>query len=82
MSLALWFGEEWFARGDGFEVYSTLVARLSPWGRRDDGRLVVRSPLANANATPAEPGLPLTRSVGLRGFGFSSGSGAPMGRTP
>jgi hypothetical protein len=57
VGVSLWFGEEWFARGDGFEVYSTLVARLSPWGRRDDGRLVVRSPLANANATPAEPGL-------------------------
>ena len=55
--LALWFGEEWFARGDGFEVYSTLVARLSPWGRRDDGRLVLRSPLANASAAPREPGL-------------------------
>jgi hypothetical protein len=57
LGLALWFGEEWFARGDGFEVYSALLARLSPWGRRDDGRLVLRSPLANANATPAEPGL-------------------------
>ena len=55
--LALWFGEEWFARGDGFEVYSTLIARLSPWGRRDDGRLVLRSPLANASAAPAERGL-------------------------
>jgi hypothetical protein len=57
VGLALWFGEEWFARGDGFEAYSTLVARLSPWGRRDDGRLVLRNPLANATATPAEPGL-------------------------
>jgi hypothetical protein len=55
--LALWFGESWFARGEGFEVYSTLVARLSPWGRRDDGRLVLRNPLTNAIAAPAEPGL-------------------------
>ena len=55
--LALWFGEGWFARGDAFEVYSTLIARLSPWGRRDDGRLVLRSPLANASAAPREPGL-------------------------
>ena len=57
LTLALWFGEEWFARGDGFEVYSTLIARLSPWGRRDDGRLMLRSPLANASAAPSEPGL-------------------------
>ncbi|WP_104524710.1 hypothetical protein [Blastococcus atacamensis] len=55
--LALWFGPGWFAQGDGFEVYSTLIARLSPWGRRDDGRIVVRNPLANATATPETPGL-------------------------
>jgi hypothetical protein len=57
LGFAAWFGEEWFARGDGFEVYSTLIARLSPWGRRDDGRLVLRSPLANASAAPSAPGL-------------------------
>jgi hypothetical protein len=57
LSAAAWFGEEWFARGDAFEVYSSLVARLSPWARRDDGRLVLRNPLANANALPETPGL-------------------------
>jgi hypothetical protein len=57
LALALWFGEGWFARGDGFEVYSALLARVSPWRRRDDGRLVLRSPLANASAAPVEPGL-------------------------
>ena len=57
VGLSLWFGEEWFAHGDGFEAYSTLIARLSPWGRRDDGRLVLRNPLANAIATPSQPGL-------------------------
>jgi hypothetical protein len=57
LGLALRFGQEWFAHGDGFEVYSTLIARLSPWGRRTDGRLVLRNPLANATAVPAVPGL-------------------------
>jgi hypothetical protein len=57
LGLALWFGERWFAHGDGFEVCSTLIARLSPWGRRDDGRLALRNPLANATAMPAVPGL-------------------------
>jgi hypothetical protein len=57
LGLALRFGEEWFAHGDGFEVYSTLLGRLSPWGRREDGRLVVRNPLTNATAEPAVPGL-------------------------
>ena len=54
---ALWFGVGWFARGDGFEVYSTLIARLSPWGRREGGRLVLRNPLTNARTQPALPGL-------------------------
>jgi hypothetical protein len=57
LGLALWFGEGWFAAGDGFEAYSSLIARLSPWGRRGDGRLVFRSPLATAISTPARPGL-------------------------
>jgi hypothetical protein len=57
LAAAWWFGDGWFARGDGFEVYSTLLGRLSVWGRRDDGRLVLRSPLANAMAIPAERGL-------------------------
>jgi len=57
LALALWFGEDWFAHGDGFEVYSSLIARLSPWGRRDDGRLAVRSPLAGAISTPKVAGL-------------------------
>ena len=54
---ALWFGEGWFARGEGFEVYSTLIARMSPWGRRADGRIVLRNPLTNARTQPAVPGL-------------------------
>lgn len=54
---ALWFGPGWFARGEAFEVYSTLIAKVSPWGRRDDGRLVLRNPLSNARTAGAPPGL-------------------------
>jgi hypothetical protein len=54
---ALWFGPGWFARGDGFEVYSTLLGRLAPLGRRSDGRLVLRNPLDGAEGTPPLPGL-------------------------
>jgi hypothetical protein len=54
------FGSEWFARADPFEVYSTLVGRLSLLGRtgeQGDGPLVVRSPLGNLDGVPARPGL-------------------------
>ena len=54
---ALVFGPGWFARGDGFEVYSTLLGRLSPLGRRAEGRLVLRNPLDGAEGTPPLPGL-------------------------
>jgi hypothetical protein len=50
------FGNTFYARADPFEVYSSLVARVSVWGRRD-GVLLIRSPLANLDATPATPGL-------------------------
>jgi hypothetical protein len=54
---ALWWGPGWFARGDGFEVYSTLLGRLAPIGRRSDCRLVLRNPLNGAEGTPPLRGL-------------------------
>jgi hypothetical protein len=52
---AVW-GTTFLERADPFEVYSSLVAKLSVWGRRD-GVLVLRSPLANLDTLPARPGL-------------------------
>jgi hypothetical protein len=58
LAAAAVYGERWYARGDAFEVYSTLVGRLSPFGRRpEDGRLVVRNPLAGLASVPVEPGV-------------------------
>ncbi|WP_374456199.1 hypothetical protein [Nocardioides sp.] len=62
---AVW-GTTFLARADPFEVYSSLVAKLSVWGRRD-GALVVRSPLANLDTIAARPGL-----VGVVGVLFGS----------
>jgi hypothetical protein len=50
------FGNVFYERADPFEVYSTLASRMSAWGRRD-GVLLIRSPLANLDSTPALPGL-------------------------
>ncbi len=52
---ALW-GTTFLERADPFEVYSSLVAKLSVWGRRD-GVLVLRSPLANLDSVVPRPGL-------------------------
>lgn len=57
------FGARWFACADPFEVWSTLLSRLSPWGRTSDGTLVARGPLRNLDGTPAVPGLVAVVSV-------------------
>ncbi|WP_248580780.1 hypothetical protein [Nocardioides sp. InS609-2] len=57
------FGNRFYAYGDPFEVFSTLVSKLSVWGRRrtpggrGPGLLVVRMPLANLDTVVAAPGL-------------------------
>ncbi|GAA4547522.1 hypothetical protein GCM10023175_31940 [Pseudonocardia xishanensis] len=43
------FGRDWFAHGDGFEVWSTLLGSLSPLPRRN--------PLAGLEAVRPQPGL-------------------------
>jgi len=57
LGAALVYGARWFERGDGFEVYSTLLGRLAPLGRRGDGRIVVRNPLQGADTVEPSPGL-------------------------
>ena len=55
---AVVFGRRWFERGDGFEVYSTLLGSLAPLGRRcTDRALVLRNPLHGMEAIPGGPGL-------------------------
>ena len=65
------FGSEFYERGDPFEVYSSLVAKLSVWGRRE-GRLVLRSPLANLDTTRALPGLLAVQAVLFGSTAFDS----------
>ncbi len=54
------FGSAFYGQADPFEVYSSLVGKLSVWGRRDPeghNTLVVRSPLANLDTVEVRPGL-------------------------
>lgn len=66
LAIAAVRGEEWFARGDCFEVYSDLAARLSP-----------RHPLAGVARTPAGPGLAAFLAVWWGSTIFDSASGSP-----
>lgn len=49
------FGPAWFSRGDGFEAYSTLIARAALIGRRSDGAVVLRNPLDGLVGMPRTP---------------------------
>ncbi|MFE2140909.1 hypothetical protein ACFXA3_04005 [Streptomyces sp. NPDC059456] len=92
LALAARFGERWFADADAFEAYSALLARLSPLGRRSDGRLVLRNPFHGLDATPERPGLVATVCVLLGSTAYDGYSDdpswintlqtSPLGRTP
>ncbi|MFG2773416.1 hypothetical protein [Streptomyces sp. NPDC048350] len=70
-------GPDWFAHADPFEVYSALLARLSPLGRRADGRLVLRSPFNSLDSTPQTPGLVATVCVLLGSTAYDGFSDNP-----
>jgi hypothetical protein len=70
------FGHAFHENADPFEVYSSLVAKLSVWGRRD-GELVLRSPLANLNTTPARSGLVGVVAVLFGSTGYDSFHSSP-----
>lgn len=82
LAAAARWGEAWFARGDAFEAYAGLLARLSPFGRRADGRLVVRNPLDGLDATERVPGLAATLCVLLGSTAYDGLSGTAGGPAP
>ena len=65
------FGSTFYARADPFEVFSSLVAKLSVWGRRGD-LLVLRSPLANLDTVHPRPGLLAVMAVLFGSTAFDS----------
>ncbi len=69
-------GQRFHEHADPFEVYSTVVSRMSVWGRRD-GELVVRSPMANLATTPARPGLVAVVAVLFGSTAFDSFKDSP-----
>lgn len=72
------FGHRFYAYGDPFEVFSTLISKVSVWGRRhaagDDGPglLVVRTPLANLDTVAPGPGLVAVMGVLFGSTAFDS----------
>jgi hypothetical protein len=71
------FGRAWFASADPFEVFSSLVGRLSPFARRTDGALVLRNPLENLDGLRPAPGLVAVVAVLFGSTGFDSFGESP-----
>ena len=65
------FGNVFYERADPFEVYSSLVAKLSVWGRRG-GVLLLRTPLANLDSVVPRPGLVAVTAVLFGSTAFDS----------
>lgn len=70
------FGDTFYERADPFEVYSTLVGKMSVWGSRD-GVLLLRSPLANLDTIVVRPGLVAVLAVLFGSTAFDSFRDSP-----
>ena len=57
VAAGIFLGPRWFAAGDAFEVYAEVLARLSPWGRDEHRRLVLRNPLRGLATVNPSAGL-------------------------
>jgi len=64
------FGPTWFDRADPFDVYSRVVAQLSPFVK--DGRWVLHNPLRTLPSVPIHPGLVAVLAVLLGSTAYDS----------
>jgi hypothetical protein len=76
VGMSLYGVDAWTRRGDAFGVWFGLLARLSVFGRRGDGRLVLRPPVAGAAGFTAIAG---TTALLLTGIGSTAFDGAREG---
>jgi hypothetical protein len=73
--LSLTFGPAYLRQGDPFGAWSRLYGTLSPLGRREDGRWVLRSPLHGPLMVAPQPGLLAVTSVMLGSTAYDGFSG-------
>ena len=66
------FGSKFYENADPFEVYSTLVGSLSVFGRDEEGKLALRSPLAGCATIPSRAGLVAVVAVLFGSTAFDS----------
>ncbi|MGH2949101.1 MAG: fenitrothion hydrolase [Solirubrobacteraceae bacterium] len=78
VGMSLYGVESWTRRADAFGVWFGLLARLAPLGRRGDGRLVLRPPVAPATGVAALAGTTALLLVGIGSTGFDGAKEGPL----
>lgn len=78
VGMSLYGVEPWTRNADTFGVWFGLVARLAPLGRRGDGRLVLRPPVAGAAGTTATAGTAGLLIVAIASTGFDGAKEGPL----
>jgi hypothetical protein len=78
VGMSLYGVEAWTRNADGFGVWFGLVASLAPVGRRADGRLVLRPPVAGAAAVRATAGTAGLLIVSIASTGFDGAKEGPL----
>jgi hypothetical protein len=68
----------WTGRGDGFGAWFGLLARLAPVGRRADGWLVLRPPVAAASGVTVLSGTTALLLVAIGSTAFDGASEGPL----
>ncbi len=70
--------EAWSRRGDAFGVWFGLFAMLAPLGRRAEGTLVLRPPVAGATQLAPVAGTVGLLVIGIGSTGFDGASEGPL----
>ena len=70
--------EAWSRRGDAFGVWFGLFAMLSPFGRRADGRVVLRPPVVGATRLAPVAGTVSLLVIGIGSTGFDGAKEGPL----
>jgi hypothetical protein len=78
VGMSLYGVEPWTRRADAFGVWFSLVARLSAFGRREDGRLVVRPPIVGAAGLTAVAGTAALLVTAIATTGFDGAKEGPL----
>jgi hypothetical protein len=78
VGMSLYGVEAWTTRADAFGVWFSLVARLAPLGRRRDGRLVLRPPIAPAAGPVAVAGTAAVLICAIASTGFDGAKEGPL----